>query len=112
MMQQDKHSLGHLFMEWNIARPKTMLILLLCHPQVCPLRSNTPLAGRPMKRPSERGLLVGARRHALVLGALGHPRGSDLGQELEIECIGNHHHLMPLEVFVMQPNPGSPLDPL
>ena len=26
----------------DVARPKTMLILLLCHPQVCPLCSNTP----------------------------------------------------------------------
>src|SRR5712664_650058 len=30
-------------MEWNVAPPKTMLLLLLCHPQVCPLCSNTPL---------------------------------------------------------------------
>src|SRR2546426_7142017 len=42
MMQQGKHSLGPLFMEWSVARPKTMLILLLCHPQVRPLCSNTP----------------------------------------------------------------------
>src|SRR5439155_9070202 len=26
LMQQGKHSLGHLFMEWHIVRPKTMLI--------------------------------------------------------------------------------------
>src|SRR5215470_16464094 len=42
MMQQGKHSLGPLFMEWSVARPKPMLILLLCHPQVRPLCSNTP----------------------------------------------------------------------
>src|SRR5713101_2340111 len=30
-------------MEWNIARPKAMLFLLLCHPQVRPLCSNTPV---------------------------------------------------------------------
>ena len=29
-------------MEWNIACPKPMLLLLLCHPQLCPLCSNTP----------------------------------------------------------------------
>ena len=34
-------------MEWNIVRPKTMLILLLCHLQVRPLCSNTPI---PLKR--------------------------------------------------------------
>ena len=30
-------------MEWSVARPKPMLILLLCHPQVRPLCSNTPV---------------------------------------------------------------------
>src|SRR2546422_5343729 len=54
MMQQGKHSLGPLFMEWSVARPQTMLILLLCHPQVRPLCSNTPPGRRvsPDQRPT------------------------------------------------------------
>src|SRR2546430_17316757 len=50
LMQQGKHSLGHLFMEWHIVRPKTMLILLLCHLQVRPLCSNTPQPQTLIKR--------------------------------------------------------------
>ena len=42
IMKQGKHSVGHLLMKGNVVCPKAMLILLLCHPQVCPLCSNTP----------------------------------------------------------------------
>ena len=49
MMSQGKHSLGHLCMEWNSARPKTLLILLLCHPHGSPLYSNTPPVGSPRR---------------------------------------------------------------
>ena len=38
-------------MEWNIACPKPMLLLLLCHPQLCPLCSNTPVACPPHDQP-------------------------------------------------------------
>src|ERR1044071_687271 len=42
MMEQGKHSLGHLLIEGHTVCSKTMLILLLCHPQVYPLCSNAP----------------------------------------------------------------------
>jgi len=41
-------------MEWSVARPKPMLLLLLCHPQVRPLCSNTPPPAIPA--PSGRAL--------------------------------------------------------
>src|SRR5213082_3367370 len=72
LMQQGKHSLGHLFMEWHIVRPKTMLILLLCHLQVRPLCSNTPpslaaLLDEPFPRTPED--MVQLEQHLLTAAA-------------------------------------------
>src|SRR2546426_6115400 len=66
-------------MEWSVARPKTMLILLLCHPQVRPLCSNTPswpspyLIGPPRDggRQADASLLLECVRQAHGVGHLG-----------------------------------------
>ena len=65
-----------------------------------------------MQRPSEIVLLVLPWRHDLSLRALRHPRRPDLGQEVNIEFIRKDHHLMRLQVFVLKPNTGQPLDPV
>jgi hypothetical protein len=59
-----------------------------------------------MERPSQIVLLVRAGRHDLFLGALQHPGGADLGQEMDIEFIGKHHDLMGLQGFMVESNQG------
>ena len=57
-------------------------------------------------------LLILPWRHDLGLRALQHPRRSDLGQEVHIEFIRKDHHLMRLQVCVMEPNTSQTGDPV
>jgi hypothetical protein len=68
------------------------------------------LARGEMQRPSERGLLILPWRHHCGLRTLGHPRCTDLRQEVEIELIRKHHHLLCVAVFVLKPNPSQACD--
>src|SRR5262245_40026048 len=64
------------------------------------------LPGGEMQRPSQIVFLVRAWRPNFFLGALEHPGGSDLRQEVDIGWFRQHHHLMDLQPFSMPPNPG------
>src|SRR5262245_59039043 len=55
------------------------------------------LAGGEIECPSQIVFLVRAWRHDFFLGALEHPGGSDLRQEVDIEFIRKDHHLMRLQ---------------
>ena len=73
------------------------------HRATCPWRR---------QRPSEIVLLILPWRHHFGLRTLGHPRCADLRQEVDIELIRKHHHLMCVEVFVLKPNPSHAFDPV
>ena len=45
--------------------------------------------------------------HDFLLTPAGHPGGTDLGQEMEIEFIRKDNHLIRLQVLNLPPNPGQ-----
>src|SRR6266581_4207636 len=70
------------------------------------------LPGGEIERTSKIVFFILPWRHDFLLAALGHPRGTDLGQQMNIEFISKDHHLMRLQLLSMPPNPGQALDPL
>src|SRR5215217_6803671 len=46
-------------------------------------------------------------RYDFLLTPSGHPRGTDLGQQMDIEFISKDHYLMRLQVLHLPPNPGQ-----
>jgi len=65
-----------------------------------------------IERASKRVFCILPWRHDFLLAPLGHPRGTDLGQQMDIEFISKDYHLMRWQLLSMPPNPGQALDPL
>jgi hypothetical protein len=61
---------------------------------------------------SEVVLRVLAGGHDCLLGPFGYPGRADLGQQVDIELIGNNHRLMHLPQLTMKSNTGQAFDPL
>src|SRR5216683_6362381 len=76
-------------MVWNVARPKTMLILLLCHPQVRPLCSNTPHARARMADPN-RGVVTEEEVRSVLANPTVSYVGIDGKQNVLGEVNGKH----------------------
>ena len=67
---------------------------------------------REVERSCQIVLFVRAWCHDFPLLPLGHPRRTDLGQEMDIQFISKDHHLMGLQLLGMPPNPGQAFHPL
>jgi hypothetical protein len=70
------------------------------------------LAGGEMQGPSQIVRRVLAGCHDCLVAPVGPPGRADLGPQVEVECIGKHHHLMRLPRLGMQPPTGHAFDPL
>jgi len=70
------------------------------------------LAGGKIERTSKRVVFLLPWRHDFLLAPLGHPRGPNLGPQMDIECSGQDHPLMRVQALGMPPTLGQALDPL
>src|SRR5215467_1298871 len=70
------------------------------------------LPGGEIERASKRVFFILPWRHDFLLAPLRHPRGTDFGQQMDIEFIRKDHHLIRLQLLRMPPNPGQSLDSL
>src|SRR5215467_9971081 len=70
------------------------------------------LPGGKIERASKIVFFILPWRHDFLLAPLGHPRGTDFGQQMDIEFISNDHDLTRLQALGMKANPGQALDPL
>jgi len=65
-----------------------------------------------MERASQIVFFILPWRHDFLLAPLRHPRGTDFGQQMDIEFIRKDHHRIRLPLLRMPPNPGQSLDAL
>jgi len=70
------------------------------------------LPGGKIERASQRGFCILPWRHDFLLAPLGPPRGTDFGQQRDIECISKDHDRTRWHALGMQAHPTQALDPL
>jgi hypothetical protein len=70
------------------------------------------LASAQVECTSEIGFFILPWRHHFLLAPFGHPRGTDLGPQMDIEFIRKDQSLLCLPWLSMPPNPGQAFDPL
>jgi hypothetical protein len=69
-------------------------------------------AGGEMQGASQIVLRMLAGCHDCLLAPFGPPGRADLGPQVDVECIGNDHHLMGLPRLGTKPPTGQAFDPL